>query len=249
MTSFQKSIFVTLVLAAAFCACDVPTSPGTFTELSRVYSPDSSRYLLTYRYEQGAWDGSRTSLTTIMKQGEKLIPGSRPAYLNLEFDDIYWQANDTVIIAEKYTEFISQGKSNLSDTTWNKVAIKVIQRDPIDNSFNRIILYRETSPDKSYELVVYRYVKLENGYYPLHISIVKKGEEIPKYGNFYISRWDFDCFKDIRWKLDNSLNIKVSSSCFNSFNDYLVRKRPAIDYHIQADDTIKGNVQPYVAKK
>lgn len=134
----------------------------------------------------------------------------------------------------------------MKDTVLNGVTVKIIRRDPIDTTFTRNIFYRETSPNGKYELVVYKYVKPENGNYFLNISVINKGDSIPKFGNFYISRWDFDCFTDIRWDKTNTLDCKVSSSCYNSFADYLVKNRPDIKYNVQINDTIKGNIQPYM---
>lgn len=237
----MRQILFIALLTSLIYSCS-PTSPGTFNEISRVYCPDSTKFLLTYRYEQGAWDGSRTSMTTILKKLDSIPSKIKFSYSSLDFDNIYWKNDDTVIIVEKYTEFVSNAKSNLKDTLLNGVVIKVIQKDPIDSSFTRKILFRELSPNQKYDLVAYRYTKPVNGYYFLNISIIDKNDNIPKFGNFYVSRFDFDCFKDIRWNKTNTLDIKVSSSCFYSFVDYLVVNRPSIKYNLQMNDTIKGNI-------
>jgi len=126
------------------------------------------------------------------------------------------------------------------------VTVKIIHKDPIDTSFTRKIFYRDTSPNGKYDLVVYKYVKPVNGNYFLNISIINKGDSIPKYGNFYISRWDFDCFTDIRWDSTNILDCKVSSSCYYSFADYLVKNRPDIKYKVQINVTTQGNIKDYM---
>lgn len=163
-----------------------------------------------------------------------------------DFDRIYWKGNDTVLIEDNYTAYISQGHSVLSDTVLNGVTVKIIHKDPIDSSFTRKIFYRETSPNGKHDLVVYKYVKPVNGNYFLNISITNKGDSIPKFGNFYISRWDFDCFTDVRWDKESILDCKVSSSCFYSFPDYLVKSRPDVKYNVQINDTIRGNIQEYM---
>jgi hypothetical protein len=220
------------------------TSPGTFTEFSRTYSPDSSKFLLKYDYVQGAWDGGRSSSVTILNSTDSVKPGNiKYSYSSYDYDKIYWKGNDTVIIEDKYTEFISQGKSPLNDTILNDVTVKIIHKDPIDTSFTRKIFYRDTSPNGKYDLVVYKYVKPVKGNNFLNISIINKGDIIPKYGNFYISRWDFDCFTDIRWDSTSILDCKVSSSCYYSFADYLVKNRPDIKYKVQINDTTQGNIK------
>ncbi len=240
------SFGLVLSIFLIFSSCVFTTSPGDFQEISRVYSPDSSKYLLTYRYEQGAWDGSRTSLTTILKKSDPIEKRNQYSLSSLDYDKIFWFGNDTVVVAEKYTEFISNGKSNLKDTILNDVFIKVKQIDPIDTSFQRKIFYQETSPNGKYELIVYKYVKNINRYYFLNISVVNKGDTIPKYGNFYISKYDFDCFTDIRWDTTNILDIKVSESCYYAFDEYLVKNKRDIDYKVQVNDTIKGNIRQYM---
>src|SRR5687768_10715265 len=93
------------------------TSPGTFTEFSRTYSPDSSKFLIRYDYVQGAWDGGRSSSVTILNSTDSVKPENiKYSFSSYAFDKIYWKSNDTVLIEDKYTEFISQGKSPLNDT-------------------------------------------------------------------------------------------------------------------------------------
>jgi hypothetical protein len=241
----KRLTFPLLLICLLVASCI--TSPGTFTEISRTYSPDSSKLLLNYNYVQGAWDGGRSSLVTVLNSSDIIRPEIiKYSFSTYDFDKIYWKDNDTVLVEDKYTEYISQGKSPLRDTVLNGVTVKIIHKDPIDTSFTRKIFYRETSPNGKYDLVVYKYVKPVNGNYFLNISVINKGDSIPKYGNFYISRWDFDCFNDIRWKKGSILNCKVSSSCFYSFADYLVKNRPDIKYDVDIDDTIKGNIQTYM---
>jgi len=239
----QTFIFVLYSVTIASCI----TSPGTFTEFSRTYSPDSSRFLLNYDYVQGAWDGERSSVVAILNSTDSVKPDNiKYSYSTYDFDKIYWKGNDTVLIEDKYTEFISQGKSHLKDTILNGVTVKITHRDPIDISFTRKIFYRDISPNGKYDLIVYKYVKPVNGNYFLNISIINKGDSIPKYGNFYISRWDFDCFTDIRWDSASVLDIKVYESCYYAFKDYLVKNKPGIKYNVQINDTIKGNIQMYM---
>jgi hypothetical protein len=231
----------------AFASCLNITSPGTFTEKGRIYSPDSTKYLLKYEYVQGAWDGGRTWSATILKRGDSADPKNiKLSYVSEYFDNMYWKTSDTVILEEKFTEFIANGRSNLSDTVLNGVRIHVVQRDPIDSSYTRKIFYRAASPDGRYKLYVYKYVKPVNGNYFLNISVVKAGDSIPKFGNFYVSRYDFDCFTDIHWGTGDTLDCKVSESCYYAFADYLVNIRPNISYKVAINDTIQGNIHQYM---
>lgn len=240
-----RRIFTFLIVCVTIVSCF--TSPATFREYYRTYSPDSSKFLLHYNYEQGAWDGGRSSSIAIMHSTDSVRPGNiKNSYSTYDFDKIYWKGNDTVIIEDKYTEFMSQGKSTLKDEVLDGIIVKVIHKDPIDTSFTRKIFYRDTSPNGKYDLIIYKYVKPVNGNYFLNISIIHNGDSIPKYGNFYISRWDFDCFTDIRWDSTSILDIKVAEGCYHAFADYLVKARPDIKYKVQMNDTIRGNIQSYM---
>ena len=225
--------FIIPILVFGWTSCLDPTSPGIFTETGRIYSPDSSKFILKYQYVQGAWDGGRTWSATILNKGDSVDPKNiRFSYTNWDFDRIYWKNGDTIILEEKFTEFIANGKSSLKDTILGGVTIHIIQQDPIDSSYTRKMFYQRTSPDGKYELYVYRYVKPENGNYFLNISVVKTGDSLPKFGNFYVSRYNFDCFTDIKWDSASELDIKASESCYYSFVDYLVRNRPDIKYKV-----------------
>ena len=161
ITKWTFSFFLFIVTLAS-CI----TFSGTFTEISRTYSPDSSNFLLNYQYVQGAWDGGRSSSYTILNSFDSVKPiNIKYSISTYDFDKIYWKGNDTVLVEDKYTEYISQGKSPLSDTVFKGVAVKIIHRDPIDTSFTKKIFYRETSPNGEHDLVVYKSVKPVNGNY------------------------------------------------------------------------------------
>lgn len=220
-------------------SCNITDSPRTYSydEISRKYCPDSSKYILNYRLGQGGWDGGNTSSTTILKAKNSFRPGDVYSYNSYEIDGAYWVGNDTIVVLEKFTEFISNGKLKLRDTIINDVAVKIKVIDPIDTSFHRKIYKRETSPNGQYEFIVYRYEKSSvDDYYFLNISIINQGDSVPKFGNFYVSKFDFDCFSFIGWDNDSNLNIKAAESCYYVFEDYLVKNRPNIKYKVQMKD-------------
>jgi hypothetical protein len=234
-----KAGWVGVLIAISMAAC--VSSPGVFTEQSRAYSPDSTKFLLRYGYEQGAWDGDRSYLVTVLNAKDSVNPRNISfSYTSYDFDRIYWNGNDTIIIEDSYTEYKSQGETPVKDTVLDGVIVKVIHRDPIDSTFTRKIMYRETSPDGKYDLVVYRYVKPGNEDHFLNISVIPAGDSIPKYGNFYISRRGFDCFTDVRWGDSDILECGVSSECYYEFDDYLVKHRPPVHYHVRIDDSTQG---------
>lgn len=232
----MKWIFIILVVYLnVHCAI---TSPCVFTAGARTYSPDSTKFILNHECAQGAWDGGRSGLVSILRSTDSVTRESVGySYLTTSLDKIYWKGSDTIIIEEKFTEFIHNGKPALKDTLLKGVVVKVIQQDPIDSSFTRKIIKQETSPDNKRELVMYKYIKPDDGYYFLNISIINKGDTIPKFGNFFISRYNFDCINDISWDSTGVLNIKASSACAYAFNDdYLLKNRVDVKFRVQVDE-------------
>lgn len=235
---------ILFLIFTAITSCQIMPE-GTFSELSRDYSPDSTKYILKYNYAQGAWDGGRIWLFTIVDARDTFQREKHYSYSSLDVDNIYWKGNDTVVVVESFTEYLSHGKSLLKDTSMSAVRIKVTQKDLIDKSYTRKIIYQETSPNKQYNLIAYRYIKPENGHYFLNISIININDSIPKFGNFYVSKFGFDCFEDIRWDKSNELDIKVSESCYYAFEDYLIKNKVPIKYKVIIDNNFdsKGNIK------
>ena len=236
-------IFVSILIASC----------GSYVEYNRTYCSDGSKYLLKYDYNIGATDGGRDWRIAFLHSTDPAkYRLSKNSISNRTFDDIYWKGNDTVIIEENYIEFMREGKSNFKDSiiTINTVPVKIIQKDPLDFSYTRQIIYQKTSPDNQYDLIIYRYSKPDKNNITVHMSVVHKNDSIPKYGNFYITKDDFNCFKDVRWDSLSNLDIKVSEACTSGFTDCLVSKRLDIKYKteiipIEKEDSVNGNVKEY----
>jgi hypothetical protein len=216
------------------------------------FCPDSSKYLLKYDHNIGATDGGSDWRVAFLHSDDpakfRLLTNS---ISNKWFDKIYWKGNDTVIVEENYIEVMREGKSNFNDSIFaiNNIQVKVIQRDPLDDTYSRRIIYQKTSPNNQDDLIIYRYVKKGREDVVVHISVVHKNDSIPKYGNFYITKDDFNCFKDVRWDSLGILVIKVSEACTSGFTDWLVAKRPDVKYRTQVveigKDDSQDNVREY----
>jgi len=228
---------------SAFLSCNFVFGPK-FTERSRTYSPDSTKFLLNYFNNFADWDTLRPEEITILDGKTKVKPENiRYFYTSYDVDHVFWKGSDTVVIEENYASFISNGKSSLKDTVLNDVYVKIVQRDPIDTSFTRKIFIRETSPDEKHELIVYKYVKPDPGNYFLNISVINKGDSIPKFGNFYISLNDYNCITNIRWDSTSVLDIKTLSQRGGyDLADFLVKNRPDIKYKVKVNN-YQGNVE------
>ena len=231
------------ILASASCFL---LPPLVFTEYGRVYSPDGSKYLLTYQYARRSLSSSQSWSVAILRATDSAKEATaKNSFSSFDFDTMYWKGSDTVILVEKFTRFKSEGRSAFADSLFrvNGATAQVTQKDPIDAAYRRKIFYKASSPSNRYELVVYRYVKQAEGDYFLNISVVNKGDSLPKFGNFYISKEGSDCFTDIRWGRADTLDIKVGESCYYTFADNLVRQRPDIKYKVRIEDSAGGNIK------
>jgi len=214
-------------------------------ESSRTYSPDSTKYLL--RYDKVSWDGYPFPYVTILNSSDNVSSSDlKSSYSKWDIDTIYWKNNDTAIIEEPYTDFITRGVPGLKDTVLNKVASKVIQRDPIDTTYKRKMVYHSISPNGQYELEAYKYLQVGQRNFYLNVSIVARGDKFPKYGNFYISPYDFICFTNIQWDSASNLVVIANDRRTNDFNDYIVKGKSDIKYRVEFSDTAIGNIEPQI---
>jgi hypothetical protein len=238
------NIVTRLSLPILFIACITSCDPKSseLHESSRTYSPDGSKYILNF--DRLVWDGFPTPFVTILNSSANVHNSDiKRSWSKWDIDTIYWRGNDTVIIEEPFIDYMTRGVAGLKDTTYDNVMVKVIQRDPIDSSYKKEIVYYSVSPDKYYELEVYKYVKAGQKNYYINVSIVRKGDKFPKYGDFYISPYDCICFTDIQWEFENSLVITANNRCGTDFRDYMVKGRPDIKYRIQFSDAKTGNIE------
>lgn len=242
MKSINCTYIILVLSLTLFISCDFFLVPR-FTEISRTYSPDSTKFLLEYFYKVASWDTLSPGEIIILDASAKVKPENINYFYSRYFvDNIYWKGNDTVVIEENYASFISHGKSDLKDTILNDVFVKIVQRDPIDTSFTRKISFRETSPDNTHELIVYKYVKSVPGNYFLNVSVINKGDSIPKFGNFYISLHNYNFFTDVRWDSTSVLDIKTLYRRGYELPDCLVKNRPDIKYKVDVNE-YPGNIE------
>ncbi|WP_168860106.1 hypothetical protein [Chitinophaga oryzae] len=123
-----KQLFPLSLCFVFLAACNI-TPVGPVEELSRSYSPDSSKCLLFYQHQQGAWDGDHACLVTIIKATDTLTATEKsPAVAVYYLDSVYWKANDSAVILEKYTASVHKGQPPYRDTTIRGISIQVRHR-------------------------------------------------------------------------------------------------------------------------
>ena len=99
------------------------------------------------------------------------------------------------------------------------------------------------SPEHNLRLVAYRYPSEDRSNLGrVHISIVRIGEAIPRYGNYYIASLEGDGVLGARWDSDSSLVLFTSSSqkYLMQYPDSFIVNRPAISYKVAIDDGLPG---------
>ncbi len=121
----MKSIVIIFIVAFGITACDFSLSDKKYfvTEVSRIYSPDSSKFISQYFITSGAFDGSNTINTSILSKEDTLKPETF-GFLSLEFDTIYWKGNDTIFVSPKSSEFKNY-KTDFKDTVIKGVIDKI----------------------------------------------------------------------------------------------------------------------------
>ena len=70
----------------------------------------------------------------------------------------------------------------------------------------------------------------------IHISVIHKGEKVPKYGNYYIADMSSDRILYGTWTKDNTLVFYSNSMYADHAKYFFVRNRPNIKYEIIVDD-------------
>ncbi|MES2689383.1 MAG: hypothetical protein V4658_03215 [Bacteroidota bacterium] len=236
-----KWLALMLCLGVLFACNDDQTSRDAFVELKRVYAPGGAKYILFYQYAAAAED-SNTALILIVQKDEEIDLRNQSYFSNVDLDTIYWLTKDTVVAVEKYLNYLARGKSNYKDSLYpmNTALVKIARVDPVDSTFTREELFKQRSPDKQQELVVFRYVNPQRTYSILNVSILNAENKPGRYGNFYVGKGSFDCIRDIRWDSIGDFAVKASRKCYYGFDEYLVKTRPVLKYKLILSEEI-GN--------
>ncbi len=213
-----------------------------FKEFSRLYSPNRNKILLYYASHKGpfGYHIRGTAVINVKDTAGNLLPYTLPKTLT----DVKW-VNDSHATAQfNIMPSVRRGNTvNFNDTTINGVQIKVTLNDFIELNDCMNVLYRETSPDRKHQLVVYRYGNdIKRSF--IHLSVIPVNGNLPKYGNYFIANLQSDYIYYARWSRKNELMF-FSDDVGKDLVFYgLVKTRPNIGYQIVSDDDrYKGKVR------
>ena len=211
-------------------------------------SPDHSKFLIQYKYDIGALGYSRT--------WDSLIPASDISgnlsqyHLPDQYDPVQWERDNSLTVKIDYVTWLRIGK----DYRYSK------DKDSLYGTPINVRIYDDTtgleqkieadipSPNQTLRLVAYRYPDGHN-LNRIHISIIKRRESIPRYGNFYIGSGGGDVLLKGEWKNDEEIIFYTNSTgeayrvCGSDGYEKcegFVKNSLGIKYQIVIDDRLPG---------
>ena len=237
----RKVIYILVLAILSSCNLydrkeEVFITDDDFVENYREFSPDSSMVFINYNIDLGAF-GYGYGGTSILKSADT-TKNLREYILPNTYTHVKWIDNQNISAQYDILPSIREGlKFELNDIEVNSIKVHVSALDYIDQDAQQQILHREVSPNGRYELVVFRYPKDINNLNFIHISVIPPGNEIPKYGNYFIADKYSDYVFYGTWTKDNELNFYSNSQYAELVPNYLVEKRPKVNYYIITDDS------------
>jgi len=182
------------------------------------YSPDSLKYLIRYSFDNGAF-GNCCNQTSLLKITDSLTALNEFVIPSL-FENPQWiNVNEIRVDIHTFQMLRARGDfdpsyPDLEIDTINDVHLSKNYFNLItDNDFAQV-KFSKISPDSNLILVVYEYAKnkhLDDSV--LHVSIMLKGEQIPKYGNCYIvSSNMYDQIESFDWKTSDSIEVVIKDN-------------------------------------
>ncbi len=214
-------------------------SDKDFVEHERVYSPDKSMMILNYGVDTGAfgYGGNAKAILKLSDMSKNLREFDLPG----DLIRVRWVNNMTIAAQVDIIPSIRSGKPiEISDTEVNGIKIEVSPYDYIDADSKLRIEHRETSPNGKTELIAYRYPANQDLKF-IHISVIKKGEPIPKYGNYFIGTMTSDHIMNGTWTEGNTLLFYSNSLYSDLVQYYIVHDKPDIKFEVLPNDARYGS--------
>lgn len=227
---------------------EVLITDNDFVENYREFSPDSSMVLINYSLDHGAFGYGYVG-TAILKTVDT-TKNLREYTLANEYTRVKWIDNKNISAQFDIIPSIRAGlKVKTKNLEINNILIHVSALDYIDQGAQQIVEYREVSPNGLYELVVYRYIKDRDNLNFIHISLINFGEQIPKYGNYFIADTYSDYIFYGTWTKYNELEFYSNSHFAELIPYYLVQNRPKVNFRIITDDKKYGKKYRWVQNR
>lgn len=237
-----------LLLVLMFFSCcnlydrkgEVFITDNDYVENYREISPDGSMVLINYSLDLGAF-GYGQSGTAILRL-EDTTKNLRNFSIPNTLTKVKWIDNQNISAHFDILPSLRTGeKITLTGKEINGVKIKVSALDYIEKDDHLKIEYQQLAPNGKFELVAYRYFKDWENLKFIHISVIRAGEQIPKYGNYFIADIQSDYIFYGAWTKENELDFYTNSRYSDLVQYYLVDSRPKIKYNLIIDDEKYGS--------
>ena len=204
-------------------------------------SPDQTKVLVVYRFDIGAL--GYTAERDAVVPSNRLHDDLKRYILPKQYDPIGWEKDGSLTVAVNVVECMRQNQDcSPTHDTFAGTRINV-RRDDETQGNQQEIEADLPSPSHSLRLVAYRYPNDDSSNLGrIHISLVGTGEQVPRYGNYYIASMSGDGVLGARWDSDRSIILLTSPSqkyLLQDANSFRVQ-RPAIPYRVEIDDKLSG---------
>jgi hypothetical protein len=177
----------------------------------KIASPNGSKLLIDYRFDLGAlgYSASREVVIPVERMGGDLTPFRLPE----KYTAIKWEPDESLAVQVNLVQCIVKNWdcSQTSDASHGTR----LNIHPVDDTTGkrREVEADVASPDDGLRLVAYRYPSDDRSNLgPIHISIIRAGEPIPRYGNYYIASGSGDGVLGARWNGNSSIVLLTNSS-------------------------------------
>ncbi len=219
-----------------------------FVEFYREYSPDKTHILINYGLDLGA-TGYGHAGTAILRL-EDTLKDFRPFSISNSYVKVKWLDNQRISAMREIVPFLRSGETvDLMAQKINNIDIEVSGYDFIESNYHMDIEHRESSPNDKMELIAYRYLENRSNLNFIHISVINKGDSIPKYGNYLIGEPSSDYVFFGEWTSDNKLIFYTNEIYKDMIHYCLVKNRPQISYKLVTNDTNYTNQYRWINKK
>lgn len=206
----------------------------------KLVSPNGSMVLIDYRTDLGALGYSgREVVVPVEQMGGDLTRSRLPD----KYTAIKWELDDSLTVEVNLVECVRRNW----DCSHTSDAFRGIRLNihPVDDTAGkrREIEADLASPDQRLHLIAYRYPSDDRSNLgPIHISVVRTGEPIPRYGNYYIASGGGDGVLGARWS-DNSSIVLLTNSrqkYLLEYPDSFRRSSANIVHSVDIDDRLHG---------
>lgn len=160
-----------------------------------------------------------------------------------QYDPIGWEKDGSLTVAINIVECLRENEDcSRTHDTFAGTRIN-IRRDDETQGNQQEIEADLPSPNHSLRFVAYRYPNDDRSNLGrIHISIVGTGEQVPRFGNYYIASMGGDGVLGARWDSDKSIILLTSPSqkYLLQFADSFRPQRPAIPYKVEINDKLSS---------